>query len=232
MTWIRIHKILRFGMLRRFKRGATITIYPTLRCNLDCHYCSQKIYNGLEPAGVREDELEVEQWIGLLKRFMRHVKVQQVHYTGGEPLLRKDCAELVNWLTAQGIFVTIYSNLTIFDSVIKPSLFLRFDTTYHHHMNKERYLKNLKKYKDSGFNMYVHELGHRELKETDEVREYEPLDAGTGGMTDRLSFAPDGSMFVWQRMMYEYLFRTYDKKNYLGKFQSWQERQTERKKNR
>lgn len=74
----------------------------TYRCPLQCPYCS----NPLELRRYRA-ELNTDTW----KRVLREAAglgVVQVHFTGGEPLLRADLAELVN----EARRLDLYSNLS------------------------------------------------------------------------------------------------------------------------
>lgn len=73
----------------------------THRCPLQCPYCS----NPLELERVAA-ELPTESWLRVIDE-LADLGVLQVHYSGGEPTLRRDLAELVRRTTARGI----YSNL-------------------------------------------------------------------------------------------------------------------------
>jgi pyrroloquinoline quinone biosynthesis protein E len=73
----------------------------THRCPLRCPYCSNPL--ALERAGV---ELDTETWRRVLTEASA-LGVLQVHFSGGEPLARRDLALLVGHATALGL----YSNL-------------------------------------------------------------------------------------------------------------------------
>jgi PqqA peptide cyclase len=73
----------------------------THRCPLRCPYCSNPL--ALERAGV---ELDTETWRRVLSEAAA-LGVLQVHFSGGEPLARRDLALLVGYATALGL----YSNL-------------------------------------------------------------------------------------------------------------------------
>ncbi len=73
----------------------------THRCPLQCPYCSNPMQ--LER---RSNELTTEQWINLLIQ-ARDMGILQVHFSGGEPAVRKDLEQLV--ATAEGM--GLYSNL-------------------------------------------------------------------------------------------------------------------------
>jgi pyrroloquinoline quinone biosynthesis protein E len=73
----------------------------TYRCPLACPYCS----NPLDLAGYR-DELSTGEWLRVLDE-ARDLGVLQCHLSGGEPLLRRDLAELVRHATE----LDLYTNL-------------------------------------------------------------------------------------------------------------------------
>ena len=73
----------------------------TQRCPLQCPYCSNPLE--LEKAGV---ELDTETWLRVLGE-AAGLGVLQVSFSGGEPTLRRDLAELV----ARAAGLGLYSNL-------------------------------------------------------------------------------------------------------------------------
>jgi hypothetical protein len=136
---------------------------------------------------------------------------------------------LVNWLLSKGIYVSLYTNLSTKRGLeLKKSLKLRLVITYHHHVDTNKFLVNYHTYKKAGYRMILEEIGHRNLEVTDRVKPYEPVENGTGGMTDRFTMAPDGTIFVEQRKMYEHLFSKYAPKLMLKRNQSYEERLKER----
>lgn len=62
----------------------SITLIPTLRCNINCKYCYNK--------GVSIGEIDSERWKGVLQEIYRS-DVTTLTITGGEPLLRTDVIE-------------------------------------------------------------------------------------------------------------------------------------------
>ena len=74
----------------------------TYRCPLKCPYCS----NPLE-LGRYSQELDTETWLRVLTE-AAELGVIQIHFSGGEPLLRGDLAQLV----AQARRSDLYSNLS------------------------------------------------------------------------------------------------------------------------
>ena len=73
----------------------------TYRCPLHCTYCANPLN-----IGDYADELTTVDWLHTLDQ-ARAVGVLQVHFSGGEPLLRPDLPELVGHARAVGL----YSNL-------------------------------------------------------------------------------------------------------------------------
>ena len=74
----------------------------TYRCPLQCPYCSN-------PLELRRysDELSTAQWVMVLEEAAQ-LGVVQVHFTGGEPLIRRDLDQLV----AQARRLDLYSHLS------------------------------------------------------------------------------------------------------------------------
>ena len=97
----------------------------TLTCNLRCLHCGSS-------AGLpRENELTTEEALSICDQFP-DLLVQEVDFTGGEPLLRSDWKEIANRLIDQGINVSILTHgldltsekirecLTVAPEIIQP----------------------------------------------------------------------------------------------------------------
>ncbi|RKP47923.1 pyrroloquinoline quinone biosynthesis protein PqqE [Cohnella endophytica] len=76
----------------------------THRCPLHCPYCS----NPLE-LQKRENELTTADWIRVLEE-ASELGIVQVHFTGGEPLLRADLEQLVHRARELGFFVNVITS--------------------------------------------------------------------------------------------------------------------------
>lgn len=76
----------------------------TYRCPLHCLYCS----NPLEMA-KQETELGTEAWLGVLDE-AADMGVLQVHFSGGEPLLRRDLLTLVERASKLGLFTNLITS--------------------------------------------------------------------------------------------------------------------------
>jgi pyrroloquinoline quinone biosynthesis protein E len=76
----------------------------THRCPLQCPYCSNPLE--LERANA---ELPTETWMKVLDQ-AAEIGVLQVHFTGGEPLSRRDIVELVAHAGAKGLYTNIITS--------------------------------------------------------------------------------------------------------------------------
>lgn len=74
------------------------SLYLTHRCNLRCIYCSDG--NGKPFYETEIDELPTQQIFALLDRIAKSVKALDI--TGGEPLLRKDIHEILEYANKAG----------------------------------------------------------------------------------------------------------------------------------
>jgi pyrroloquinoline quinone biosynthesis protein E len=81
----------------------------TYRCPLQCPYCS----NPLELARYR-DELSTAEWQRVLTEAAA-LGVVQVHFSGGEPLVRSDLAELVRQARHVGLYTHLSTGATLAD---------------------------------------------------------------------------------------------------------------------
>jgi PqqA peptide cyclase len=76
----------------------------TYGCPLHCPYCS----NPLELAAYR-DELATQEWLRVLAE-ARDLGVLQLHLSGGEPLLRRDLAEIVRSASELGLYTNLITS--------------------------------------------------------------------------------------------------------------------------
>ncbi|MCS7311805.1 MAG: pyrroloquinoline quinone biosynthesis protein PqqE [Acidobacteria bacterium] len=83
----------------------------TYRCNMFCYYCYNPTDLSAYPAAA---ELTTDEWVRVLTEAAK-LGVLHVHFTGGEPTLRRDLPELVAWAKAQGLYVNLITNLTLYD---------------------------------------------------------------------------------------------------------------------
>jgi pyrroloquinoline quinone biosynthesis protein E len=78
-----------------------VLLEVTHRCPLQCPYCSNPV-----ELDKPKSELSTEEWVRVLHE-MPDLGILQVHFSGGEPMARKDIVELVQAATDAGL----YSNL-------------------------------------------------------------------------------------------------------------------------
>lgn len=86
-----------------------VVLEVTDRCNLDCKFCFNKLY--IKERGVNGD-LSTEKIKYVIDKIKRaHVPV--IRFTGGEPLLRNDIWELMDYAYRQGLKVWLNTNATL-----------------------------------------------------------------------------------------------------------------------
>ena len=95
--------VTRAGEERRTEYGIPLAVLAELthRCPLQCPYCSNPVE--LEAASA---ELSTEEWLRVIDE-LAELGVLQIHFSGGEPTVRKDLATLI----ARATEVGLYSNL-------------------------------------------------------------------------------------------------------------------------
>jgi PqqA peptide cyclase len=76
----------------------------THRCPLHCLYCS----NPLEMRRA-EEELSTDQWKQVFQQAAQ-LGIMHLHLTGGEPLARKDLAELISAARATGLYINMITS--------------------------------------------------------------------------------------------------------------------------
>jgi radical SAM protein with 4Fe4S-binding SPASM domain len=81
----------------------------TLACNLRCRHCGSSAENS------RDDELTLDEAISICDQFPE-LLVQEVNFTGGEPLLRKDWMKLATHLRKLSIKTKVLTNGLVIDA--------------------------------------------------------------------------------------------------------------------
>ena len=79
------------------------------RCPLRCPYCSNPLE--LERGSA---EIDTATWLRVLSEAAK-LGVLQVHFSGGEPLVRRDLAELVRHATAVGLYTNLITSGVLLD---------------------------------------------------------------------------------------------------------------------
>jgi pyrroloquinoline quinone biosynthesis protein E len=82
----------------------------THRCPLQCPYCS----NPLDLMRA-SDELSTDEWMKVIDQAAA-MGVLQIHFSGGEPLVRKDLADLVRCASANGLYTNLITSGVLLDS--------------------------------------------------------------------------------------------------------------------
>ncbi|CAI9120616.1 pyrroloquinoline quinone biosynthesis protein PqqE [Brytella acorum] len=82
----------------------------THRCPLQCPYCSNP--EALEPVA---QELSTQEWIRVFDE-AADLGVLQVHFSGGEPMVRRDLSELVRHAVRKGLYTNLITSGVLMDS--------------------------------------------------------------------------------------------------------------------
>ena len=179
-----------FGVINNkpsiFKKGISIDIIPTTRCNYKCSVCHMFLHGEVK----RYEECSLEEWKTFINRMQHWVSV--FYISGGEPGLYKDIVPLTNWLIERGHKVIIMTNLSYAHKFkgIKPNWRLMFMPTFHSEFAKmETFKFNLWWLKREGFNVTSQQIFQNDgrfnrIKEFFTPNWFENID-------DNLQMAPD-----------------------------------------
>lgn len=85
-----------------------VLLEMTHRCPLQCGYCSNPVE--MERAG---NELTTDEWKKVLTE-LAEIGVLQVHFSGGEPTVRKDIVELVQFANDLGLYTNLITSAVLF----------------------------------------------------------------------------------------------------------------------
>ena len=84
----------------------------TQRCNHDCLHC----YNAWkDPVEYPMGELGTEETLGILGKMLEETGAHLVSLSGGEPMLREDIHEIVDFLNQRGVAVNLITNGSLLD---------------------------------------------------------------------------------------------------------------------
>ena len=92
-------------------RPFSATFAVTNRCNLRCEYCNCPF---IDPSHLSLEQVDV-----LFDR-LQGMGVRRLGLAGGEPLLRHDLGEIIARAKQRGFFVSVNSNLTLYDRNPEP----------------------------------------------------------------------------------------------------------------
>ncbi len=112
-----VERVRSDSLSKEYKRRITSDRTPvsasielTYRCNLHCGHCYC-------PPGDRSAELSTEELRGVIDR-LAELGTLFLLLTGGDPLLRKDFAELYRHAKERGLLITVFTNGTLIDDRI------------------------------------------------------------------------------------------------------------------
>jgi organic radical activating enzyme len=152
-----------YGKTLKLKRGITINLVLTFRCNLRCSYCNNDFASGGRPI---VEESDFNDWKSFIDRWpYDQIKIKEFAIIGGESILYEYFVDIVNYLLDKGFHVKVYTNLTNIEKYkqITKSYRFRLSATYHKEGNYlERFQDNyyaIKKY----HNIVAYEIGERSL---------------------------------------------------------------------
>lgn len=100
-------------------RPFSATFAVTNRCNLRCAYCNCPF---IDPTNLDLPRID------LLFRRLQDMGVCRLGLAGGEPMMRRDIGDIISMAKARGFYVTVNSNLTLFDR--HPERLARADMIY------------------------------------------------------------------------------------------------------
>lgn len=105
--WL-ILKYLNKILPKKIRVGPTMAILAmTYRCNSHCLMCN------LAKRVTNQKEYSTEQWKNIIDR-LAEIKTAGIGFTGGEPLLLPDMAELIDYANQKGISTTLNTNGLLF----------------------------------------------------------------------------------------------------------------------
>jgi len=102
------------------KRGITLNITPSFKCNYHCEYCFVDIDHKKPSDGKN---LTADGWLEYIDTFP--VKIAEITINGGEPTLWGEFVYLTTEILKRGYFVMIHTNLS------KPEILIQLPKTNH-----------------------------------------------------------------------------------------------------
>jgi len=93
-------KILKAGLLKQYT-PLTVSWFITPRCNLDCLYCAV--------TSNEKTELSTKEVFSIIDE-LKDIGTERISFTGGEPLLRKDLGDIINYAYNKKIMPTVNTN--------------------------------------------------------------------------------------------------------------------------
>jgi len=94
------------------KSPLVVHLELTKKCGLLCKHCY------ISAGNPRENELSNEEWENILDQ-LKELEVLSVYFTGGDPLLHKDCVEIVSYAHKIGLSCNLLTNGLEFEKSVK-----------------------------------------------------------------------------------------------------------------
>jgi radical SAM protein with 4Fe4S-binding SPASM domain len=98
---------------RRLPSGFIFEV--TTHCNLDCLHC-YNVWKG--DASYPTGQLDTTRTLAMLDRMIRQMKPRLITLTGGEPLMRRDLAEIVAFINDRRIDINLISNGSLISDAV------------------------------------------------------------------------------------------------------------------
>lgn len=138
-----LSRIFRYHVIKTIRRGATVSMFPSFKCNYHCDYCLLRT-NGVFP---ENELLSFDSWKERLTDLDIALKnstghgIKEIGLLGGEPTLLPYFADLCHWIIEKRWQLMVFTNLSNLKMLeVKPSLLLRVEATYHYKANKHDFL--------------------------------------------------------------------------------------------
>jgi MoaA/NifB/PqqE/SkfB family radical SAM enzyme len=145
------------GYILNKKVPLSVTFYITYKCNFKCRYCN--VWK------AKEKEMTTEQIFSMIDQFSL-AGTQRFGFTGGEPLLRDDIGELIEYSKKKGMITTLCSNGWLVPQKVEELreldiLILSFDgperihDKYRRKGSYRRIIEAIKKARENGIRVWV-----------------------------------------------------------------------------
>ena len=163
---------MRYGILRRLRKGDRLCLWPTFRCQLDCSHCGPLLVAGGMKRNKLGYELTVDEFIDVVDQFIERHETQEVLISGGEPSLYNGIGELIERIIHDHrLCCTVFTNgMSDRLAQVRTHDRLRLVVNYHHHTDREVFLANLSRFRDAHAHVQLKELGCAYIDETETVK--------------------------------------------------------------
>jgi len=185
-----------FQIASYVRRGVTLNIVQSWKCNLSCDYCSWRIGTDGYPSDRRGGrKFTTKQWRWFVNEFP--VKVRVIHVTGGEPTISDVTLDFIDWCLGRGFLVYVITNLTNDNLLrVRKSWRLRIEATCHAGCDEAKWLARLKRVGKKHRGIHVKELGGKRLPLPSDQKGWDTIPLLWSPKRDRFMVGPDGCMFL------------------------------------